>query len=186
MLLKLENLKFSFLLKQPACDFGPGPARARPPGPLAQQPTIGPSNRPGVARPPFPHGPHSGPRAAQAPLAIGFRSDGRPAISADQNRQAPVLPPNPNHFHSLPSLSTTRRPPVVTGGGGGAAAGPLAGARARLYAGRHRRAAWCRCSGPECMHNSGTPASPCPTRRWCNAGEPAPQVAVPSGNNRRR
>ena len=115
MLLKLENLKFSFLLKQPACDFGPRPARARPPGPLARQPTTGPPNQPGTARPPFPHGPHPGPRAAQAPLVIGFRFDGRPTISADQNRQAPVLPPNPNHFHFPSSLLSAHRAAAATG-----------------------------------------------------------------------
>ena len=103
-------------MKQPACDFGPRSARARPPGPLARQPTTGPPIRPGSARPPFPHGPHPGPRAAQAPLAVGFRSDGRPAISADQNRQAPVLPPNPNHFHFSSSLLSARRVAAAMGG----------------------------------------------------------------------
>jgi len=116
-------------LKQPACDFGPRPACARPPGPLARQPTIGPSNRPGAARPPFPHGPHSGPRAAQAPLAIGFRSDGRPAISADQNRQAPVLTPK-----TLPIF-----PFLVTQLGSGAAAGDILPPRRPVRPPRHGR-----------------------------------------------
>ena len=107
-------MKFSFLLKQPACDFGPRPACARPPGPLARQPTTGPPNRPGATHPPFPHGPHPGPRAAQAPLAVGFRSDGRPAISADQNRQAPMLPQTLTIFISPPPFSqhTEQRRPL--------------------------------------------------------------------------